>query len=82
MFWRKRKEINTENIHTFTEAVKAIKSYIYLKEWDLAESAIQDIKQKEQAAFSELEYKVTKTKKNIWKKYAHYHCFRKKIWSR
>ena len=58
MFWRKRKEINTENIHTFTEAVKAIKSYIYLKEWDLAESAIQDIKQKEQAAFSELEYKI------------------------
>ncbi|NDK09902.1 SpoIIE family protein phosphatase [Candidatus Gracilibacteria bacterium] len=58
MFGRKRKEINTENIHTFTEAVKAIKSYIYLKEWDLAESAIQDIKQKEQAAFSELEYKI------------------------
>jgi len=29
-----------------------------LKEWDLAESAIQDIKQKEQAAFSELEYKI------------------------
>jgi sensor histidine kinase regulating citrate/malate metabolism len=58
MFGRKRKEINTDNIHTFTEAVKVIKSFIYLKEWDQAESAIKDIKEKEKEAFSDLEYKI------------------------
>ncbi len=58
MFGRKKKQINTENIHTFAEAVKVIKSFIYIQEYEQAKSAIEDIKEKEKTAFYELEYKI------------------------
>lgn len=57
MFGRK-KEINTENIKSFHDAVKAIKAYIYLSEWEKAKTAIEDVKQKETKAFAELEEKI------------------------
>lgn len=57
MFGRK-KQIQTKHIHTFSDALKAIRTYIYLLEWEKAKSAIEDVKQKEQTAFEELEYKI------------------------
>lgn len=57
MFWRK-KEVKIDTVKTFKDAVKVIKTYIYLKEWEKAQSAITDIQNKEQQAFKELEYKI------------------------
>lgn len=57
MFWRK-KEINAENIKNFHDAVKAIKAYTYLQEWEKAKSAIEDIRKKEADAFWILEEKI------------------------
>jgi len=57
MFGRK-KHINAENIKSFHEAVKAIKTYIYLTEWSKAESAISDVREKETDAFHKLEEKL------------------------
>ncbi len=57
MFGRK-KQVQTENIHTLNDALKAIKTYIYLQEWEKAKSALEDIKIKEKLAFEELEVKI------------------------
>lgn len=57
MFWRK-KQVDTEKIHTLNDALKAIKTYIYLQEWEKAKSAIEDVRLKEKAAFEELEMKI------------------------
>lgn len=57
MFWRK-KEINIDNVTNFHDAVKAIKAYIYLSEWEKAKTALEDVKEKEKKAFSELEEKI------------------------
>lgn len=57
MFGQK-KQVIVENIHTFADAVKAIKTYIYLQEWEKAKSAIEDIQLKEKTAFAELEYRI------------------------
>ncbi len=53
-----RKEIHTENVKSFHDAVKAIKAYIYLTEWEKAKSAIEDVKKKEADAFAMLEEKI------------------------
>jgi len=66
MFGRK-KEIKLENIHTLSDALKAIKTYIYLLEWESALSAIEDVKQKEEEAFKELEYKIKDDFKELQK---------------
>jgi len=58
MFGGKKKQIKTENIYTFKEALRAIKTYIYLQEWSKTKSAIENIKEKETQAFSELENKI------------------------
>ena len=57
MFGRK-KEIKLENVKTFKDALKVIKTYIYLEEWTKVKAAIEDIKKKEEEAFKELEYKI------------------------
>jgi len=57
MFGRK-KYINVENIKSFHDAVKAIKTYIYLTEWSKAQSALSDLKEKETNAFHKLEEKL------------------------
>lgn len=66
MFGRK-KHINIENIHTLSDALKAIKTYIYLLEWESAFSALEDIKEKEETAFRELEYKIKDDYKELQK---------------
>lgn len=58
MFGKKTKHIQTQKIHTFSDALKAIRTYIYLLEWEKAKSAIDHVKQKEEEAFKELEYKI------------------------
>lgn len=57
MFWRK-KQVDTQKIHTLNDALKAIKTYIYLQEWEKAKSAIEDVRLKEKVAFEELEMKI------------------------
>lgn len=57
MFWRK-KQVDTQKIHTLNDALKAIKTYIYLQEWEKAKSAIEDVRLKEKTAFEELEIKI------------------------
>ncbi len=63
----KKKQINIENIHTLSDALKAIRTYIYLLEWESAQSAIEDIKEKEENAFKELEYKIKDDYKELQK---------------
>ena len=58
MFGRRKKEIKIDNVKTFKDAVKVIKTYVYLQEWEKASQAIQDIRKKEETAFKELEYKI------------------------
>jgi hypothetical protein len=63
----KKKQINLENIHTLSDALKAIRTYIYLLEWESALSALDDIKEKEEEAFRELEYKIKDDYKELQK---------------
>jgi hypothetical protein len=53
-----KKHIDTQKINTFNDAVRAIKAYIYLSEWSKARRAINDIKQKEEVAYRDLEEKI------------------------
>ncbi len=66
MFGRK-KQVRLENVKTFKDAIKVIKTYTYLQEWDKALSAIEDIKNKEDAAFKELEYKIRDDQQELQK---------------
>jgi len=63
----KKKQIHVEKIHTLSDALKAIRTYIYLLEWEKALSAIDDIKQKEEEAFSDLEVKIKDDFKELQK---------------
>jgi len=73
MFGRK-KQIDVQKINNFNDAVKAIKAYIYLSEWSKAKSAIDDIKQKEEQAYRELEerikdnFKLVSQQKKVYEK--------------
>jgi serine phosphatase RsbU (regulator of sigma subunit) len=58
MFGTKKQHIKVENVHTLKDALRAIKWYIYIQEWTKTESALKQIIEKEQEAFSELEYKI------------------------
>ncbi len=58
MFGKSKKEVNTQQIKTFDDALKAIKTFIYLKEWDKAKSALEEIRTNEEEAFSQLEEKL------------------------
>ncbi len=53
-----KKTVKADSVRTFKEALKAIKTYTYLQEWSKAKSAIEDIKEKEENAFNELESKI------------------------
>lgn len=54
----RKRHVQIEKIYTFKEAVKAIKTYIFLQEWVKAKSAIDNVKIKEKDAFEELESKI------------------------
>lgn len=58
MFGFGKKKIEVENIKTFQDALKAIKNFIYLKEWDSVAQAISEIQEKEALAFEHLEEKL------------------------
>ncbi len=63
----KKKNIQIDKIHTLSDALKAIKTYIYLLEWENAHSAIEDVKNKETEAFRELEHKIKDDFKELQK---------------
>lgn len=71
MFGRK-KEVKIDKVTNFKEALKAIKTFIYLKEWEKAKNAIEDIRQKEETAFKELEEKIKDDYKAVQKQRALY----------
>lgn len=71
MFGRK-KEVHIDKVRNFKEALRAIKTYIYLKEWEKAKNAIDDVKNKEEFAFSELEEKIRDNYKELQKQRALY----------
>jgi serine phosphatase RsbU (regulator of sigma subunit) len=58
MFSIKTQRIKAENVHTLIDALRAIKWYIYLEEWNKVESALSHIVQKEQEAFDEFKHKI------------------------
>ncbi len=58
MFFFKKKEINEESIKWFYDAIDAIKTFIFVWEWEKAHEAIDEIRQKESAGFQELIAKV------------------------
>ena len=58
MFGFKKKKIDFWKIKTFDDALKAIKVFIYLKEWEKAKKAIEEIRSVEDAAFADLEVKL------------------------
>ena len=51
---KKKKEVKVEKIKDFKSAIRAIKTYISIKEWEKAEYAISEIKIKEKEAFERL----------------------------
>jgi len=53
-----KKQVNLEQIKSFKDAIKAIKTYIYLEEWEKAKKSIDNIRLKESEAFKELEAKI------------------------
>lgn len=55
---RRKKHIDVQQIKTFKDAIKAIKTFIYIKEWSKATSAIQEIREIELHAFQELEIRL------------------------
>lgn len=75
----KTKNIKIEKIYTLKDALKAIKTYIYLQEWEKAKSAIEDIKQKESDAFNELENKIKDNYKEVQKQRKIYESNKKYI---
>jgi len=58
MFGFGNHKVDAEKIKNFNDAIKAIKAFIYIKEWDNAKNAIEEIKSKEDIAFSQLEEKL------------------------
>jgi len=66
MFGRK-KQVQLENIKTLRDALKAVKTYIYLLDWEKAHLALEDIKSKESKAFEELEVKIKDDFKELQK---------------
>lgn len=71
IFWNK-KQIDENTIRTFSDAIKAIKTYTYLQEWEKAKSALEDIRIKESEAFEELEQKIKGDYKEVQKQRREY----------
>jgi len=54
----KKKEVQLDQIKGFKDALKAIKTYIYLQEWEKAKKSIDNTRNRETEAFHELEPKI------------------------
>jgi len=58
-----KKKINTNQVKGFNRATSTIKSFIYIEEWENAYKAINEIKEKEKAAYEELITKISNSDK-------------------
>lgn len=68
MFWfGAKKAVDITKVKNFNDAIRAIKTYIYLQEWEKARDALDDITEKEKTAFAELEYKIKDDYKDLQK---------------
>ena len=71
---KKKKKVDVTNIKNFKGALGAIKTYTYIQEWEKAENAIVEIKEKEANAFANLKkslksnYKESEKQQKIYKK--------------
>ena len=71
---KKKKKVNVAKIKSFKDAIGAIKTYTYIQEWERAENAISEIKEKEANAFANLKrnlksnYKESEKQQKIYKK--------------
>jgi len=69
---KQKKQVKAETIKNFKDALRAIKTYVYIQEWEKAEHAITEIKEKEANAFSNLKknlksnYKETQKQEKIY----------------
>ena len=57
-FFRKKKEINSEDIKNFNDSLRAINIYILISEWGKAKFALSEIKTKENESFNTLLKKI------------------------
>lgn len=71
MFWKKKK-VTLEDVKTFQDAIRAIKSFIYISEWNKASAAIEDLEKKEKEAFIELEHHLKNDYKELQKQRKRY----------
>ncbi|MCH8519055.1 serine/threonine-protein phosphatase [Candidatus Gracilibacteria bacterium] len=74
--FKKKKSVDIEKIKTFNDALRAIKTYMYLEEWEKGKSAIENLKEAEEAAYNELVYKIRDNHREIAK---HKKVYDKKI---
>jgi serine phosphatase RsbU (regulator of sigma subunit) len=58
MFFFRKKQVNEEAIKGFNDAIEAIKTFIFVWEWEKAHEAITEIREKELEGFNELIAKV------------------------
>jgi len=56
--FKRKKNIDLEKIKNFNDALKAIKAFIYLEEWDKWKEAIENLREIEKSAYDELVYKI------------------------
>ena len=54
----KKKNIKADKIKGFNRALSAIKTFIFIEEWENSYSAISEIKEKERHAYEELMVKI------------------------
>ena len=57
--FKKKSNINLENIKNFKEAIKTIKFFIVILEWEKAEKAIAEIQRKEELWFNSINEKLS-----------------------
>lgn len=58
MFFFSKKQVNEESIKWFNDAIDAIKTFIFVGEWEKAHEAIDEIREKEKKGFEDLIAKV------------------------
>ena len=79
-FFKKKKHVDTQKIKNFDKALSAIKTFIFIEEWENATNAINEIKEKEQQAYEELMIKISDSDKiDLIEKEKQTHLFNKKI---
>ena len=67
-FFRKKKEINSEDIKNFNDSLRAINIYILISEWGKAKFALSEIKTKENESFNTLLKKIDNDSVLYWNK--------------